>query len=123
VTSAVRRGGSRHSQSRKTTLSRELLIFKPPLYSMNPSFRNLFMKKFTRERVVPTISASVSCDSRELAMGCFGLTVARQQQQRAGEALLARVEQLINQVFFNADVSGQHVAQETIRECRPGRSP
>ena len=46
--------------SRSTTLRRELLIFKPPLYSMNPSFRNLFMKKFTRERVVPTISASVS---------------------------------------------------------------
>jgi hypothetical protein len=53
----------RRSQSRKPTLRRELLIFKPPLYSMNPSFRNLFMKKFTRERVVPTISASVSCDT------------------------------------------------------------
>ncbi len=46
--------------SRKTTLNNELLIFKPPLYSMNPSLRNLFMKKFTRDRVVPTISASVS---------------------------------------------------------------
>src|SRR5678815_1149472 len=46
-----------------TTLTRAGLIFRPPLYSMNPSFRNLFMKKFTRERVVPTISASVSCDS------------------------------------------------------------
>jgi hypothetical protein len=57
------RSGDRRSQSRKTTLRRELLIFKPPLYSMNPSFRNLFMKKFTRERVVPTISASVSCDT------------------------------------------------------------
>jgi hypothetical protein len=51
-------------QSRKTTLRRELCTFKPPLYSMNPSFRNLFMKKFTRERVVPTISASVSWDTR-----------------------------------------------------------
>src|SRR5689334_837406 len=54
--------GSR-GQSRRTTLRRELLIFKPPLYSMKPSLRNLFMKKFTRDRVVPTISASVSCDS------------------------------------------------------------
>ena len=27
---------------------------------MKPSFRNLFMKKFTRDRVVPTISASIS---------------------------------------------------------------
>jgi hypothetical protein len=50
-------------QSRRITLRRDLLIFKPPLYSMNPSLRNLFMKKFTRERVVPTISASVSWDT------------------------------------------------------------
>ncbi len=33
---------------------------RPPLYSMKPSFLNLFMKKLTRERVVPIISASVS---------------------------------------------------------------
>ena len=43
-------------------LKSDLLILIPPLYSMNPSLRNLFMKKFTRERVVPTISASISCD-------------------------------------------------------------
>ena len=48
-------------QSCRTTLNRELLIFRPPpLYSMRPSFLNLFMKKFTRERVAPIISASVS---------------------------------------------------------------
>ena len=29
---------------------------------MKPSFLNLFRKKFTRERVVPIISASVSCE-------------------------------------------------------------
>ena len=40
-----------------------LFTLSPPLYSINPSLRNLFMKKFTRERVVPTISASVSCES------------------------------------------------------------
>ena len=33
-----------------------------PLPLMKPSFRNLFMKTLTRERVVPTISASVSCE-------------------------------------------------------------
>jgi len=32
----------------------------PPLYRMKPSFLNLFMKKLTRERVVPIISASVA---------------------------------------------------------------
>jgi hypothetical protein len=31
-----------------------------PLYSINPNLRNLFMKKLTRDRVVPIISASVS---------------------------------------------------------------
>ena len=38
------------------------LTFSLPLPLMNPSFRNLFMKKLTRDRVVPTISASVSCE-------------------------------------------------------------
>ncbi len=51
-------------QSCRTTLNSELLILmgSAPLYSMKPSFLNLFRKKFTRERVVPTISASVSCE-------------------------------------------------------------
>jgi hypothetical protein len=31
-----------------------------PLYSIKPNLRNLFMKKLTRDRVVPIISASVS---------------------------------------------------------------
>ena len=44
----------------------ELLILRPPLYSMNPSRLNLFMKKFTRDLVVPTISASVACGGSEM---------------------------------------------------------
>ena len=46
----------------RTTLSREVSTCSPPLYLMKPSFLNLFMKKLTRERVVPIISARVSCD-------------------------------------------------------------
>ncbi len=57
------RGPSGLSQSCSTTLKREVLISIPPLYLMKPSFLNLFMNKFTRVRVVPTISASVSCDT------------------------------------------------------------
>ena len=84
---------------------------------MNPSRLNLFMKKFTRERVVPTISASVSCE-------IFGTTlprlvllaVARQQQQRARQPLLARVEELIDQVLLDADVPRQHVRDEAVRQ-------
>ena len=47
-------------QSWRMTVRREELTLRPPLYSMNPSFLNLFMKKFTRERVVPIMSARVS---------------------------------------------------------------
>jgi len=56
-----RHGGVRQSCS--TTLKREVLISIPPLYLMKPNFLNLFMKKLTRERVVPTICASVSCET------------------------------------------------------------
>jgi hypothetical protein len=54
---------NRGPQSCRTTLSKAPLTLRPPLYSMKPSLRNLFKKKFTRDLVVPTISASVSCES------------------------------------------------------------
>src|SRR5947207_8824742 len=65
-----------HVQSCRTTLSRELLILSgsSPSYSMKPSFLNLFRKKFTRDRVVPIISASVSCEIRgttRAGLSCF----------------------------------------------------
>ncbi len=44
----------------KTTFNKELWTASFPLYSMKPNLRNLFMKKLTRDRVVPIISASVS---------------------------------------------------------------
>jgi hypothetical protein len=46
--------------SRKTMFNKELWTSSFPLYSMKPNLRNLFMKKLTRDRVVPIISASVS---------------------------------------------------------------
>jgi hypothetical protein len=46
--------------SRKTMFNKELWTSSFPLYSIKPSLRNLFMKKLTRDRVVPIISASVS---------------------------------------------------------------
>src|SRR5580658_2637861 len=46
----------------RTTLKREVLMCRPPLYLIKPSFLNLFIKKLTLERVVPIISASVSCE-------------------------------------------------------------
>jgi hypothetical protein len=46
-----------------TTVSRDLLTLILPLYSMKPNFLNLFMKKFTRERVVPIMWARVSWET------------------------------------------------------------
>src|ERR1700682_3222836 len=52
------------SYSSKTNVSKDLLILILRLwYSMKPSFLNLFMKKFTRERVVPIISDKVSWET------------------------------------------------------------
>src|SRR5580700_4291334 len=46
--------------SRNWTLTNELWTSRWPLYSMKPNFPNLFMKRLTRGRVVPMISANVS---------------------------------------------------------------
>ncbi len=53
---------ARANQSCRRMLRRDVLTLSLPLYSMNPSRLNLFMKKFTRVRVTPIISASVSCE-------------------------------------------------------------
>ena len=78
------------------------------LYSMNASSRNLFMKKLTRSwcprlgeylRQEPSAAAAAGLPSR-----------------RARQPLLSGVEELIDQVFFDADVSRQHVRQESFRQ-------
>src|SRR6185436_12276646 len=46
-------------RSCSTTSSSEVWTFRSPLYSIRPNCRNLFMKKLTRERVVPIMSARV----------------------------------------------------------------
>jgi hypothetical protein len=45
-----------------------------------------------------------------------GGTVTREQQQSAREALLAGIEELVDQIFFDADVARQHVSDEAVRE-------
>jgi len=57
------------------------------------------MKKLTRERVVPIISAKVSCEI--LGMYCSGspgLPKLGHQQQNPRQALFAEVEKLIDQI-------------------------
>jgi hypothetical protein len=45
-----------------------------------------------------------------------GGTITRQQQQSAREAFLAGIEELVDQIFFDADVARQHVSDETVGE-------
>ena len=75
------------------------------------------MKKLIRERVVPTISARVSWQIAGMAFGS-PLPKSRQQQQRARQPLLARIEELVHQVLFDADIARQHVRQEALPERR-----
>ena len=83
---------------------------------MNPSFLNLFMKKFARGRVAPIISASVLLrDPRQHAMCLVWFTLTR-QQQRPGEPLFGGVEELIDEVRFDTHVPSQHVRDEPVRE-------
>src|SRR5580658_8237615 len=56
-------GPRKRAYSCRTTVRRVLLTWISPLYRMKPSFLNLFMKKFTRGRVAPILSASISCDT------------------------------------------------------------
>jgi hypothetical protein len=46
------------------------------------------------------------------------LAEVRQQQEQAGQPLLARIEQLIDQVCFDADALAHKVRNELFRECR-----
>jgi hypothetical protein len=86
-------------------LRRELSILRPPLYSMSPSFLNLFMKKFTRPRVVPDhFRKRLLGDLRYLSLRTGLLAVTREQQKRSGEPLFTRVEELVDEVRFDAGV-------------------
>ena len=70
----------------------------------------------TRARRADHLGQEFLRHSRKRAVRRLGFTVAREQQQRACQPLLAGVEELVDQIFFDADVPRQHVRQETIRE-------
>ena len=75
---------------------------------MKSSFLNLFMKKFTRERVVPTISARVSRLTSGITVSVLASFPARESSKSARvNRLRARIEQLINQVRLCAIVTPQ----------------
>ena len=74
---------------------------------MKPSLRNLFMKKLMRGRVVPTMPANVCLtDLRRDRLRRAILAEIRQQKQRPRQALLAGIEQLVDQIRLDPAVAG-----------------
>jgi hypothetical protein len=64
---------------------------------MNPNFLNLFIKKLTRERVVPTISANVSWLNLGIATsGLSFFAEVSKQQKNPGQSLFAGIEELVH---------------------------
>src|SRR6266851_3107353 len=84
---------------------------------MKPSFLNLFMRKLTRVRVVPIISASISCDTLGTIFLRLGfLAVASKQQKSPSQPFLAGVKKLIDQIFLDPDVPRKNVRHEAVGE-------
>ena len=77
------------------------------------------MKKLTRGRVVPIISASVSWLTFAITVsGSPVLPKIREQKQSPRQALLAGVEEMVDKVFFHPDRAGQQVGDELVGEGR-----
>ena len=53
-------------------------------------------------------------DSRKSAVCLLLLAVASKQEKRSGEAFFAGVEELIDQIFFDANVVGEHIGDKTV---------
>jgi hypothetical protein len=81
------------------------------------------MKKLTRDRVVPIISASISWLT--LAMTGSGLPYLakiREDKKHPSQTLFARIEQLIDQIGLNSDVACQKVRHNLSENCGSSRN-
>ena len=74
------------------------------------------MKKLTRDRVVPIISARVSCDIFGITSRLAGLAELRHQEQNPRQPLLAGVEELIDQIGLGAHAARQQKLEEQVGE-------
>jgi hypothetical protein len=105
---------SSETYSFRTTVNNDLLTVILPLYSIKPSFLNLFMKKFTRDRLVPTMLAMVSCELLAGGSGAGRPLRSAPKQQRPCQAFFAEVEEWIDQVFLDANVVREHVGDKMV---------
>jgi len=74
-------------------------------------------KKLNLESVVPTMAASVSSLILGITLsGRDSLPKCCEQQEYAGESLLAGVEELVDQVLFDPNFASQEIRDEELRE-------
>ena len=98
-------------------MSSDLCTWMRPLYSIKPSLRKRFMKKLTRDRVVPIISARVSCEICGIErFRLTGLAEFRHQQENPRQTLFAGVEKLIDKIGLGAHAAGQQKLQKQVGE-------
>jgi hypothetical protein len=95
---------------------REACTVGLPLYSMNPSLRKRFIKQFIRERVVPTISASVSWLILGIAVPGAPSLPNRASSKMPGPALFTGIKKLVDQVCLHANIAGQQIGHENVRQ-------
>jgi hypothetical protein len=75
------------------------------------------MKKLTRDRVVPTISARVSWLILGITVsGTPSFPKMSQQKQNPSEPFFAGIKKVIDQVLFVTNVPPQHIRYKLIRE-------
>ena len=78
-----------------------------PLYSIKPRSRKRFIKKLTRDRVVPIISANVSCVIFGINVsGSPGLPNLSHQEENSRQTLFTGIEKLIDKVELGSHTAG-----------------
>ena len=84
---------------------------------MKPSFRNLFMKKtHAGSRRADHLRKRLLADFCDYRLRFDFLAKVRQQRQQTGKTFLARIEQLIHEVRFDADGPAQKMGNEHLGE-------
>jgi hypothetical protein len=110
-----RRSVAQHDgQERGVNLQAAVVVNEPELP------KRIHEEVDTRARRPDHLGQDFLRHSRKRAVRRFGFPVSHQPQQRTSQPFLARVEQLVDQIFVDSDVPRQHVRQETNRECGPG---
>src|ERR1700726_3836247 len=73
---------------------------------------------YARPRRSDHLRKRLLADFRDHWLGCPFLAEVRQQQEHSSKAFLTRIEQLIDEIRFNADGPAQKMGNEHLGELR-----